>query len=155
MTYSRRDLIAAVLVALLAIIVAMGMASCGGSERPLTPVPAPAPGVGDQLRSLGSVFLWWGGIVLGLGVVARVALWIAIPASITALLPGCIGGICALVAEGGAVAVACGAAFTWLADYLWLVVLACLLSAGGWAWLHRARVRRWLGIGKAEVIRDR
>jgi hypothetical protein len=127
----------------LLLILSLILIGCGES-RPLEPVPAPAPGVGDQLRELGSIFLWWGGIVLGIGVIARIILALAVPAAIAAFIPGVVPAIATIIAEAGAVSIACGASFTWLADYLWMVVISCVLAGGAWAYLHRHSIRNWL-----------
>lgn len=127
------------------------MLSGCGEPRPLEQVPAQEPGVGDQLRELGSLFLFWGGIALGLGVIARIALSVAVPAAVSVLIPGIVPGIASLVAQGGAASVACGAAFTWLADYLWLMALACLLTGLAWAYLHRTKLRSWLAKWQSQL----
>jgi hypothetical protein len=141
--FTKKDFLTAVFLAVLVLFTIVMMVGCG-EPRPLEPVPAPEPGVGDQLRELGSLFLFWGGIALGLGIIARIALSVAVPAALTALIPGIVPGIASLVAQGGAASVACGAAFTWLADYLWLVVLACIATGLAWAYLHRAKLRSWM-----------
>ena len=110
------------------------------------PAPAPPPGVADHLRSIGSSFLTWGAISLGLGVVLRIVLAVGstgLLGPFVAILSR-FGGAISLAASSGAVAVAVGAAFTWLADYLWATVLACLLAGVAWAWYHRRDIRRWL-----------
>lgn len=147
--FTNRDIITAWFLACLVVFTIVMLLGCG-EPRPLEPVPAPAPGVGDQLRELGEIFLFWGGITLGFGIIARIALSVAVPAAIAAIIPGFVPGIASLVAQGGAASVACGAAFTWLADYLWLVVLACFITGLAWAYLHRVKLRSWMAKWKSQ-----
>jgi hypothetical protein len=135
----------AMVLAIICLIV-WTMVLTGCDYRCPDPQPQPAPGVCDQLRSLGAGFLLYGGIGFGVGVVLRIVLFVGafgVLGPIVAFLSR-FGGIIAILASGGAVAVAVGAAFTWLAEYLWAVVLACVLAGLAWAWWHRAGIRRWL-----------
>lgn len=148
--YTKIDILVSIFLGIIVLTAIIFLVGCG-EPRPLEPVPAPEPGVGDQLRELGSLFLFWGGIALGLGIIARIALSVAVPAALTALIPGIVPGTASLVAQGGAASVACGAAFTWLADYLWLVVLACLATGLAWAYLHRDKLRGWMAKWQSQI----
>ncbi len=116
------------------LLAACGPRDCGIGGNEL------APSAGADLISLGHACLWIGGAAVVGGVILR-------------LIAGMALG--ALIAEAGGVAVACGLAFTWLGEHLWLVVCACVLAGLAWAYHRRAFLlaqwRHWLGARKAPV----
>jgi len=126
----------------------LALTGCDGLRSP-DPTPVPEPSIADQIRSLGSGFLFYGGIAAGLGAIIAAIFWIGgvgILGPVIGLLSRIpfIAQVAPVIATGGACAVAIGAAFTWLADNLWLVVLAAIISLVAWAYCHRRSIRRWV-----------
>jgi hypothetical protein len=108
-------------------------------EPPVEPEPKPDPSA--WLRELGGQVLWWGGICAAVGL-ALVGVGIAgrfLPLGwIAQLVAGpIIAPVARVAASLGSCSIVVGAAMTWLAAWLWAVVLACVLAAAGWAWWHR------------------
>lgn len=140
-------ILAAMIVALaLAILALVG---CGEARPPAAPVTPPS--VADQLRELGASFLTWGGISLGLGLVFRLIVFAAGFLTLVGPFGAAIAWVAKAVAPfvgltaiGGLAALSTGAAFTWLADYLWAVVLACFLTAVAGAVYYWPRIRVWI-----------
>lgn len=137
-------------------LICLALAGC--SEARSLPEPAPEPSVADQLRALGATFLWSGGIALGLGVILRVVAAVAGFGAFLGPAGAAIGWIArigapfiGLAAVGGALSIGVGAAFTWLADYLWAVVLACLAACLAGAVYYWPRIRAWLPARQAPV----
>jgi hypothetical protein len=109
--------------------------------EPPAPPPKPGPSPADQLRELGRHVLWWGGIAAAVGL-ALVGVGLAgrfLPLGWVAnLVAGPIVAPLARVAASlGSASVVIGAAMSWLAAWLWAVVLAVVLVAAGLAWWHR------------------
>lgn len=116
-------------------------------DPPAPPASAPP----DRLRALGDSVLTWGGIVAAVGW----ALWIL--AGLASWAPWLrLGWVGALVSSPaisplvraaaalGSSSVVVGAALSWLAAWLWLVVLACVVAAGVAAWFYRRAIcRAW------------
>lgn len=140
-------------------ILAMALSGCGSEVRPPAPIP-PEPSIAEQLRSLGRTFLWWGGIVMGLGGIIRIVIWgasfltLAGPAGIAiGWIAKWLGPLVGLAWVCGAAGVATGMSFIWLADYLWAVVCAAILTAmacGVWFYPRiLRRIRAWQASWKA------
>jgi hypothetical protein len=115
------------------------LAGCG-EVRSQPPVE---PSVADQLRGIGSSFLGLGGITLGLGVLIRL-LGFAAPIFFPALgfiATPVIAGLANLAIATGGSAVVTGASFTWLADYFWAVIVACVATGLALGWYYWPRIR--------------
>jgi hypothetical protein len=95
-----------------------------------------------ELASLGSWFLWVGGIGLALGVVGRLAL--ATP-TLSFLAP--FSGVITLATEACAVALAAGIVFLYFAANMWILVLAGVVAGLVWAVRYRSKLRKWLRLG--------
>lgn len=140
-------------------LICAALAALGGCLRfSQSGAEQPAPGgLGAELATLGTWFLWIGAGATVVGLAGRAAFTVATLAPVGAALSRIpiIGGIvqaaCAFVASIGALAFAVGCASIWLADNLWAFWLSCLAAALAVAWVHRRSIRRWLGIRAAEV----
>lgn len=113
------------------------------------PIPVPEPSIADQIRALGSGFILYGGIAAGLGAILTAIFWvggIGILGPIIGVLSRVpfLSSLAPIIATGGTCAVAIGAIFSWLADNLWLVVLACLVALVAWGYCHRRSISRWV-----------
>lgn len=102
----------------------------------------PRPGPSDILREIGNTMLRLGAWVGGIGSIVLLIAALGLGGSLLALpfvLP-----VVRLAASLGTASVVVGAAMSWLAAYLWAVVLVCVLAAAGVAWFHRkGLIRAW------------
>jgi len=127
--------------------------------QPPAPPKPPGPSPAERLRQLGDRILVWGGIAAAVG-----AALLLVGAAGRFLPLGWVGSLIAspvvsplarLAASLGGASVAIGAAMSWLADWLWLVVLVCAMASAVVAWVHRrglisawrkvAAVKGWAG----------
>jgi hypothetical protein len=113
-------------------LLALALAGCASLPRSGGSGGTEDPSAGASLASMGEVFLWVGGIALVGGVAARI--W--------------FGPLGTLIAELGGLTLAAGLAFIWIGDNLWLAIAGLALTALAFLYRHRARVLRWLRIGK-------
>jgi hypothetical protein len=125
-------------------------------ERSPAPAPVPVP-LPDQIRAIGEWFLWLGGIVAGLGMVAMVVARVGAAAYLAAIpfVGAILAGAASAIASGGLTAFALGCGFIILADYLWWVVAIAVLGILAWGWFHRGDLRRmflaWQEVGKRKM----
>lgn len=106
-------------------------------EAPQPQGPGPATGLGAGLVHTGGLLVKWGLWATGLGLVLRVAGAFFVPV----LKPFCT--ILGDIAEIGAISAVVGAAFIWIADYTWLVGVACAVAGLAWLVYRRAVLVRW------------
>jgi len=144
----RKAIRIAVIIIALAIAAAL-LASCGEARSPV-PIPSP-PSVADQIRSLGTAFLRYGGLILGLGMVLRGVVWAATFLTFTGLAGRIVSGIVQFIgpfvglgAVAGGLSVAFGACCVWMADYLPVAVGAGIAACVALAVYYWPRIRRWL-----------
>lgn len=105
-------------------------------SRPLVnggSVPAPVT-PGTDLVNLGRTLVWIGGITAVAGVVT--------------LVFGFARGISIFAIEAGIATVLCGVSCIWLGQNLWAVWVTVVITALAWAYLHRDKLRGWLGSRK-------
>jgi hypothetical protein len=109
--------------------------------QPPAPPKPPGPSPAERLRQLGDRVLVWGGIAAAIG---AALLLVGVAGRFLPL--GWVGSLVAspvvaplarLAASLGGASVAIGAAMSWLADWLWLVVLVGVLTGVVVAWFHR------------------
>lgn len=139
-------------ISLVIITIALALCACGGSGvRSPEPQPIPPPSVADQIRDIGSTFLRYGGLVLGLGMVIRGVVWIASLGWITGTAGSIVGWVARILgpcvglgAVAGGLSVAFGACCVWMADYLPIVVCAGLAACVALAVYYWPRIRRWI-----------
>ncbi len=147
---SDKRAVAWTLFLLLAVCAAViALSGCGEARTPVKPVPPPS--VADQIRAIGSTFLRYGGLVLGLGMVLRGVVWVASLGWITGVAGAAAGWIARVLgpfvglgAVAGGLAVAFGACCVWMADYLPVVVCAGVAACVALAVYYWPRIRRWL-----------
>lgn len=122
--------------------------------QPPAPPKQPGPTPAERLRQLGDRILVWGGIAAAVG---AALLLVCVAGRFLPL--GWVGSLLAspvvaplarAAASLGGASVAIGAAMSWMADWLWLVVLVCFLAAGVVIYVHRRAIaaawRRGLGV---------
>lgn len=135
------------------LIAAMAFLTCAGcagvrSPEPVVPVP---PSVADQIRAIGTGFLRYGGLVLGMGMVLRGVVWVAslgwitgVAGTAAAWIARVLGPFVGLGAVAGGLSVAFGACCVWMADYLVVVVCAGIAASVALVVYYWPRVRRWI-----------
>lgn len=140
-----------VCVYLLTLAIIILVAGCGAGVRSQPPIIPDPPSVADQIRSLGTTFLRYGGLVLGLGMVVRAVVWAATITTFTGFAGAAVAWILkflapfvGLAAVGGGAAVAFGAACVWMADYLWIVVCAGIAACVACCVYYWPRIRSWI-----------
>lgn len=102
----------------------------------------PRPGPADILREIGAKALACGAWCALAGIVAlllRFVPWWGIGAVFSW---GPLATLAGLSASLGSFATVAGSAAMWLASYLWVVVLVCVIAAAGVAWFHRKDLAR-------------
>lgn len=137
-------------IIILALTVAAALlAGCGEARSPAQPIPPPS--VADQIRAIGAIFLRYGGLVLGLGMVLRGVVWVASLGWITGVAGAAAGWVARVLgpfvglgAVAGGISVAFGACCVWMADYLAVVVCAGIASCVALAVYYWPRIRRWI-----------
>lgn len=105
------------------------------------PLDPPSPGPADILREIGEQALRWGTWAALAGIVAlllRFVPWWSVGAFFSW---GPLATISGLSASLGSFATITGSAAMWLADYLWVVVLAVVVSGVGVAIFHLPRFK--------------
>ena len=114
--------------------------------------PAPPPTLGETILSWGHWILGAGIASLGLGVVARLLVRFAVT-GIAGWAASFILGLIPFpaLASIGAGSVATGAAFIYLGQHMWLLVLALVATGVALALHHLADIRDWLHPSPAPV----
>jgi hypothetical protein len=111
-------------------------------EAPPPPPPSPA----DRLRKLGDHVLWWGGLAAAIGAallaVGFLARWVPMGWIGWLLTSPIVSPIARLAASLGSASVVIGAAMSWLADWLWAIVLAGVVGLAIVAIVHRNDIRK-------------
>lgn len=107
-------------------------------------IPRTGPSAPEIVRNIGRDLLYWSAWVGCIGIVILVVGAFGMGGA--ALANPVVFTVIKLAASMGSAGMVVGGAMTWLADYFWLVVLACTLSAIGVAIYHRHDIRN--GVNK-------
>ena len=151
-TYPQDENRAAVIWMFACIVLAVlcfSLSGCGEARCPIKPVPPTS--VADQIRAIGTTFLRYGGLILGLGMVLRGVVWVAslgwitgVAGTAAAWVARVLGPFVGLGAVAGGLSVAFGACCVWMADYLAVVICAGIAACVALAVYYWPRIRRWI-----------